>query len=229
MNNLTVTLSYLLTLATGSTAMAAALSVPARVLESAGLSGVVAIPDFPKVPFTSIQKGYLNGYHVGNYPFKIGIYSPPSAFIEVTQENQNTRVSKHFQLKDFLTKDQRSVWPKYVVVNFKLVDKLELILARLAQQGYDSRALHVMSGYRTPQYNGPGGNGRARFSRHTYGDAADIWLDHQDAKVLARIAEEVEHDYPELAGGIGVYPATRSHGPFVHVDVRGTAARWAHR
>lgn len=28
------------------------------------------------------------------------------------------------------------------------------------------------------------------------------------------------------AGGLGVYGSTSAHGPFVHVDVRGTRARW---
>src|SRR3712207_8624592 len=32
--------------------------------------------------------------------------------------------------------------------------------------------------------------------------------------------------HPELAGGVGVYRATRAHGPFAHVDVRGRRARW---
>ena len=30
----------------------------------------------------------------------------------------------------------------------------------------------------------------------------------------------------KVAGRIGVYLATSAHGPFVHIDVNGTAARW---
>jgi hypothetical protein len=40
------------------------------------------------------------------------------------------------------------------------------------------------------------------------------------------VAERVELDHPELVGGIGIYKANRAHGPFVHVDTRGTPARW---
>ena len=29
-----------------------------------------------------------------------------------------------------------------------------------------------------------------------------------------------------LEGGLGFYPGTAAHPPFVHIDVRGTAARW---
>jgi hypothetical protein len=47
-----------------------------------------------------------------------------------------------------------------------------------------------------------------------------------DAGWLARVAEQVEVDQPALVGGIGIYRADAEHGPFVHVDVRGTPARW---
>ena len=32
--------------------------------------------------------------------------------------------------------------------------------------------------------------------------------------------------HPDVTGGVGVYKATSSHGPFAHVDVRGNRARW---
>jgi len=47
-----------------------------------------------------------------------------------------------------------------------------------------------------------------------------------DARFLAQVVDQVEQDHPGLVGGVGIYPATGSHGPFVHVDVRGTKARW---
>jgi uncharacterized protein YcbK (DUF882 family) len=51
-------------------------------------------------------------------------------------------------------------------------------------------------------------------------------IDLRDARLLAEAADAVERRHPELAGGIGVYPATDAHGPFVHIDVRGRRARW---
>jgi uncharacterized protein YcbK (DUF882 family) len=33
-------------------------------------------------------------------------------------------------------------------------------------------------------------------------------------------------EYARFQGGMGFYPATTAHPPFVHVDVRGTKARW---
>jgi hypothetical protein len=196
------------------------------------------------------SKAYLNGYHIGRYPAQLsrrtGRYAPPEHFIEVTRDNQHLAVSEHFQLRHFLTKDQADVWPKYLVLDLRLVDKLELVIQELRTLGFPAKTLHVMSGYRTPQYNGPGGKGRAKFSRHTYGDAADVWLDDdgdgqmddlnrdgrldvKDAEVLASAVDRVEQRAPELVGGHAVYRANRVHGPFVHIDVRGAAARWSMR
>ena len=51
---------------------------------------------------------YLNGYRIGSYPAQalrgLAIYRPPVGFVEVTRENENTFVSPHFQLKQFLCK-----------------------------------------------------------------------------------------------------------------------------
>jgi uncharacterized protein YcbK (DUF882 family) len=53
-------------------------------------------------------------------------------------------------------------------------------------------------------------------------------IDARDAAVLAAAAERVERRHPELVGGVGIYRANSAHGPFVHIDVRGTRARWGH-
>jgi uncharacterized protein YcbK (DUF882 family) len=197
------------------------------------------------------SKTELNGYRIGRWPAqsagRTGSYAPPELLIEVTSQNQDFAVSEHFRLRNFLTKDQTNVWPKYLVLDLRLVDKLELVVQELRAMGYPaSKGLHVMSGFRTPQYNGPGGKGRAKFSRHTYGDAADVWLDDdgdgqmddldgngrvdvKDAEVLALAVDRVEQRHPALTGGYGVYRANSAHGPFVHIDVRGTPARWSKR
>jgi hypothetical protein len=172
-------------------------------------------------------------------------YAHPAGFITVTPDNEFTHVSKHFRLADFVTHDQIDVWPKLLVLRPALIDKLELLSQELAREGLPDQ-LHVMSGFRSPQYNAQGvgpGKGRARDSRHMYGDAADVFvdadgngvmddLDHDgrvtraDARVLFAAAERVEREHPELVGGLSAYAATPAHGPFVHVDVRGTRARW---
>lgn len=210
-----------------------------------------------ELPFSAKTKGRIGLYYIGNWPAeksrgKLGpgkapatSYANPAGFIEVTPQNEATYVSEHFRLRDFLTHDQPNVWPKYLVLQMKNVDKLELVLADLQSHGVDISGVRVMSGFRTPQYNATGGNpqGRAALSRHMYGDAADIYidsnhdgvmddLDHNgrinvnDAKVIEAAVDRVEAAHPELVGGAGIYPAGPGHGPFIHIDTRGYRARW---
>ena len=202
------------------------------------------------LPFTAKTKGRVGSYLVGSWPgerraARSPAYVNPAGFIKVTPENQNTLVSEHFRLRDFLTKDQQNVWPKYLVLREPLVDKLELIIQDLTKRGVKVQRMTVMSGFRTPQYNerGVGSGGRASDSRHQYGDAADVFVDndgngrmddlnrdgrvdHRDAQVILDAAERIERTYPTLVGGGGLYRATRAHGPFAHIDVRGSRARW---
>jgi hypothetical protein len=200
-------------------------------------------------PFSDKVKGRVGGYRMGYWPFerrrvRSEAYAGLDGFIEVTRENQDTQLSEHFRLRDFLTKDQRDVWPKYLVLDTKLIDKLELVIDDLVSRGYDVRQVSVMSGFRTPQYNRRGvGRGRADASRHQYGDAADVFVDNdrngrmddlnrdgrvdtRDARILLDAVDRVEAKYPGLVGGAGVYAATRAHGPFAHIDARGKRARW---
>ena len=200
-------------------------------------------------PASEKRAGKIGLYYIGNWPSARtsgGVkYQPPRGFIEVTREQQNTLLSDHFRLKDFFPHDQANVWPKYIVVEMKLVDKLELILAELEKQGIPAAGVKVMSGFRTPQYNSGVGDtrGRASLSRHMYGDAADIFIDNDgngnmddlnkdgkvntsDARVILAAANRVEAAHPSLIGGVGVYPGTSAHGPFTHIDTRGYPARW---
>jgi uncharacterized protein YcbK (DUF882 family) len=201
-------------------------------------------------PFSAKVDGRIGNYRMGNWPYegrtpRSPNYATPKGFIEVTPENFGTRVSEHFKVGDFLTKDQNDVWPKYLVLDRRLLDKLELTIAELNRMGYPVKDLSIMSGFRTPQYNerGVGVGGRSEVSRHQYGDASDVYpdddhdgrmddlnrdgrVDLKDAHILASAANAVEKKNPQLVGGIGIYPATSGHGPFVHIDARGTHARW---
>jgi uncharacterized protein YcbK (DUF882 family) len=206
-------------------------------------------------PLSARRGGRIGQYFVGTWPTERGgargglaanaSYAPPRGLIQVTRQNQATPLSEHFRLRDFLTHDQRNVWPKYVVVQPRLLDKLELVLADLEARGIPGRGVYVMSGFRTPQYNANGGNtgGRAGLSRHMYGDAADVWIDNdrdgrmddlnrdgrvdvRDSQVLSDAVDRVERAHPHLVGGVGVYPTGPGHGPFTHIDARGYRARW---
>ena len=201
-------------------------------------------------PFSAKVNGRIGTYRMGTWPYEKGTprstsYAPPKGFVEVTRETFGTHVSEHFTVGEFVTKDQRDVWPKYLALDRRLLDKLELTIDELNLRGYQVKDFSVMSGFRTPQYNerGVGAGGRSAVSRHQYGDAADVYpddnrdgrlddlnrdgrVDLKDARILASAAEAVERKNPELVGGIGIYPSTSAHGPFVHIDARGTRARW---
>jgi len=53
-------------------------------------------------------------------------------------------------------------------------------------------------------------------------------VDLQDAGVLYEIVDDLYGRpwYAPLIGGLARYRTTSAHGPFVHVDVRGSRARW---
>jgi uncharacterized protein YcbK (DUF882 family) len=203
------------------------------------------------VPFGEKKNDRIGLYYLGSWPYEQGgrprsaAYANPSGFVEVTRENRNTPVSEHFKLGDFLTKDQADVWPKYVIIDPDLLDKLELAIDELQKEGRHVDHVFVMSGFRTPRYNKAGGNtgGRANLSRHMYGDAADVYVDNDrdgqpddlngdgrvdtgDAREFAEAVEKVEARQPALVGGVGIYKACCGHGPFTHVDTRGYRARW---
>jgi hypothetical protein len=203
------------------------------------------------VPFSRKERGRIGTYMLGSWPYETGgqprsqAYAPPVGFIQVTRENRDLPVSKHFKLGDFLTKDQPNVWPKYLLLDARMIDKIELTIIELQAMGVDVQHVQIMSGFRTPRYNHSGGNteGRSSISRHMYGDAADFFVDNdrngwmddingdgrvdiRDAEMIAEAAARVEQKYPDLVGGIGIYKTCCGHGPFTHVDVRGTRARW---
>jgi len=219
---------------------------PLRFVHPAGRDSML-LNLFVMVPYDSLKGSYLNGYPIGRYPEiplkQLQIYRPPRGFVEVTAENRETLVSPHFRLEQFLCK-QGGKYPQYLVLRERLVLKLEFILERTNEAGYRCDTFHIMSGYRTPFYNEQIGN--VRYSRHLWGGAADIFvdcdpedgmmddlngdgkIDYRDAAVVYDIIDSLygKSWYERFVGGLGRYPMTASHGPFVHVDVRGFRARW---
>jgi hypothetical protein len=203
---------------------------------------------FVMIPYERLKGGYLQNYRIGRYPKadsgKAGVScEPPRGFVAVTEANGDTPISPHFRLKQFLCK-QKGGYPKFVVLSERLILKLEYLLERVNDAGYPCTTFTIMSGYRTPYYNRAIGN--VTYSRHMWGEAADIFVDHRpkdnlmddlnrdgtvdwkDAKVLCRIIEGLcgTESYEPFIGGLGAYEKTPSHGPFIHVDVRGCRARW---
>ena len=216
--------------------------------EGPGKKDTIAAHAFVMVPATHMKGGLLNGYRIGEYPATPlkgnPMYLPPPGFIEVTKENQDIKLSPHFTLKQFLCKeDSTKGFPKYVLFKERLPLKLEAVLDRVNANGFTLDTLHVMSAYRTPYYNHAIGD--IKYSMHQWGSAADIYIDPQKKDRMADLNRDGQGDiqdarflYDDIArmlatkdfsrfqGGMGFYPGTAAHPPFVHVDVRGTPARW---
>ena len=188
----------------------------------------------------------LDGYRMGRYRSAAlrgqERYERPEGFIEVTAQNKDVRVSPHFRLEQFLCK-QTPTTPQFALVRTRLLQTLERVLAEVNVRGHTVPTLHVMSGFRTPYYNRAIGN-TTDYSRHLYGDAADIfvdadgdgWMDdltgdgqatEADARYLAAIVRQTEAGPRGMfEGGLGTYGPASHRGPFVHVDLRGYRARW---
>lgn len=190
------------------------------------------------VPFELKLGASLNGYRIGRYPVEWSTVTDakPAGFVEIRKADLDLPLTRHLKVRDFVTHDAQTVWPRYAAIDGRLLDKLELVLRELARRRGAERldfTIRVNSGFRTPSYNA-GLEGAARDSRHMYGDAADVVVDTDgdgkmtlvDAYRVEMAVEWVERDHPELVGGLGVYDSARFSTPYCHIDARGKAARW---
>jgi hypothetical protein len=196
-------------------------------------------------PYNWMRQGWLNHYHIGRYP-RVPLHAsqrdqPPLGFIEVTPGNQETWLTPHFQLKQFVCK-QPGAFPKYIALDVNLLVKLEILLEKVNAR-YPCRTLAVLSGFRTPYYNRMIGD--VEHSSHLWGRAADVYVDEDHDGVMDDLNRDGRHDYQDAqilyeiieamdasgqgdvaVGGLGLYDRCPEHGPFVHMDTRGTRARW---
>lgn len=208
--------------------------------------GLMTLNVFVLRPAAEVRDEKLNGYLIGEYPDEPLNNDPqtlpPRGFIEVQPEDLDTPVAPHFRLQQFLCK-QVGAYPKYLLLDPKLLIKLEAILKQVNEAGFPAKTLHVMSGYRTPWYNESIGN--ADYSQHLWGRAADIfvdmdgdnWMDDlngdgrsdvNDAKFMHAIVTNMGNQpwYKPLTGGLGLYRTASHRSAFIHVDTRGVPARW---
>ena len=214
-------------------------------LEISGPFEQMYINAFVKTPFDNANPS-LSGYTVGAYQKKPLRQNPkfnaPKGLIEVNEKTAGIRVSPHFKLGSFACHQPGD--PKFLLLDERLVLKLEMLLEEVRNQGIEATTFTIMSGYRTPWYNKKIGN-KTKYSLHLYGRAADIFIDENkdgkmddlnkdgkidiaDARVLYNIAEAMDQEawYQPFIGGLGLYGSKPHRGPFVHVDVRGYTARW---
>ena len=185
--------------------------------------------------------------------FPVGFYGdgnsrdnlPDRGFIELWPDVFNARISTHLSFSDFLGHTEGS-WPQYMVLDLRLVHKLECVLEEVALSYPEARDLHCISGFRTPAYNAAIGNDTG-FSLHLYGAASDFWIegwpandliddldrnkriDVFDGEFIVEVSRRLEATGRVAVGGGSAYRWITSHGPFVHLDTRGSAAVWQTR
>jgi hypothetical protein len=171
-------------------------------------------------------------------------YETPSDFVQVDSPAQAAvQISPHFTLQQFLPKQANAnaipQWPQWALIRMPLLEKLEQVLAVLAEHHKPATTLTILSGYRLPNHNGRVGG--TRYSRHMYGDAADFIVDsNNDGKMddlngdnkvnqsdlrwlLKRLSQRSD---AITAGGTGAYESHGKAEAFLHLDARGRAFYW---
>lgn len=193
------------------------------------------------VPFEAKQGQELDGYRLGTFVAersRTRREELPAGFVKVTAAAADVPLTKHLRVADFLVRDGQPQWPRYTAINPRVLDKVELVVAELTRmRGGDAERVSVMldvhSGFRSPFYNRTVPRA-ARDSRHQYGDAIDVAIDangdgrltSSDTRLVAQAVERVEVEHPDLVGGMGIYTSRRYNQPYVHIDARGSRARW---
>ena len=91
-------------------------------------------------------------------------------------------------------------------------------LSRVDQRLGEGHEIHVVSGYRSPEYNAllvREGKGAAKHSLHLLGKAVDIRIPTVGLDILKKTAQSLEY------GGVGYYPKSG----FIHLD-SGRVRNW---
>ncbi len=178
------------------------------------------------------------------------LFAPPRFWMKITPKNQKLLLAPHVTVGQMVgyvtTKDKKK--PKrrhtsWFPPNRHLVWKLEMLSRELLAGKVRLKRLAINSGFRTPYYNRRVGGGG--YSRHIYGDAADVMIDEdgdevcdditgdgkadeKDGLVIGRALRKLEAARLVRVGGIGVYgfDGPESCRSYVHFDARGYVTRW---
>lgn len=120
----------------------------------------------------------------------------------------NKAVSKNFKVREFKCKGTDDVFIDHEVLTF-----LQTI------RNHYGKPVIITSAYRTESRNkAVGGAGN---SQHLKGKAVDFYIKGVDEQELYLFCDKLIGD----SGGVGYYP----DGHYVHIDTRGTKARWETR
>ena len=126
----------------------------------------------------------------------------------------NLKLSDHFQVKEFASKNAVKTWSDDVKVHNKLIEILEALYNKL-----DCSKIIVNSGYRTKEHDKyVGGNGAGQ---HTLGRAADITCYDKKGKIIPAQYVCIALEDMGNVYGIGYITPTSTH-----VDTRSKDKKW---
>jgi len=177
-------------------------------------------------------------------------FKPPRYWMRITAGNQQQQLAPHVQMGQmvgFITEKDKTR-PKrrhssWFPPNRELVYSLELLTRELLRKKVKVSRLAVNSAFRAPFYNRRIGG--SSYSRHIYGDAADVMVDedgdevcdditgdgradHRDGLVIGQAIRKLQLSGAIRPGGIGVYGfiGKDSARSYSHFDCRGYVTRW---
>lgn len=218
-----------------------------RAKNSDSSNSKIKINVFVLHPSSEKNGQYLEDFRIGYYPqipaAKKDNYSKPSGFLKIEESMLDLKLTPHFKMKQFLTKQSKEL-PQFIAIQESLLLKLEFFLEEVNNAGYKADTFGIVSLYRSPYFNKKLGN-NTDLSRHIFGDAADIYIDNtgndwmddlngdgdsnlEDSKILYDLAQKFDNkeEFAHLQGGLSSYKGNGVRGPFIHIDTRGFHISW---
>ena len=122
------------------------------------------------------------------------------------------QLTKNFHLLEFGCNDGVGVPSKYLDNVKKLANNLQVLRDEL------NAPITMNSAYRHTKYNKKVGG--AKYSQHLTASASDINVKGFTPEEVAETILELIKEGKISQGGVGLYNS------FVHIDIRGTKARW---
>lgn len=132
--------------------------------------------------------------------------------LESVRTTPRKQLTKNFHIDEFKCSDGTSVPGQLYENVLELAENLQVLRTELG------KPIHVVSGYRTPDYNKSVGG--AKKSQHMVAKAADIKVKGIGPKRLSGQVRSLIAEGLMKKGGVAMYPT------FTHYDVRGTNVRW---
>jgi hypothetical protein len=184
---------------------------------------------FPVIDQADLPADFLQRTQIDAPEFR---HLSPQKFFVIRKKDLYRKVAGHLRIHHLFAVDIRernkfyfSDDPLYWGIDPDILHKLVELRLALEKEGYDGAAFRCNYGYRHPVLNAAVGG--APRSRHIAGDALDLVIEDVNQDGYAAVDKEIvrylcEHQLIGNQGGIGRYPGTQ----VVHIDLRGTRARW---